>query len=940
MAATTGNRTARWAKPGGTMNTTSPGNDDPELTELLATRSSATLDGCDGTLAPGARIGRYRIVGLLGRGGMGEVYRADQLQPVRRTVALKLLRKHRLDARNLAHFEVESQLLAQMRHPAIAQIYDADTTVDGKPFFAMEFIAGLPLTRFCAQHALSLRQRIELFIRICEGVQHAHQKGVIHRDLKPGNLLVDDVDGRALPKIIDFGIAVAATPHGGWDAAGTPVYMSPEQADQDRAGSDLALVDTRSDVYSLGVVLYELLTGERPSIAGETVTRNSRTQPLPSARLATLAPGDADRIARAQGVSAPQMSRLLRRELDWVVTRAMRHDRNDRYTSAAALADDLQRFLDGKPVQAVPASRWYMWSTFARRHRVALLAAAVALTALLGGLAVSVYGLVQARTQRAVAEQRSEELGKVVAFQQSMLQGVDIEAMGIGLADSLRQQLVNATPLERAGLERALARASTADIARGLIDRNMLVSAESVIERDFLREPALAADLHESIAHVRDSLGLHEIAASGFRRVADYRTQALGAVATATLSARARQIDAMLLAAQTKQALALVVRTLEEARTLAPGDPLLIKLQQSEAEALSAVGERKHARTLLEALYQSTVEQRGERDPVTMDVVNTLAILLSRMGESGLARDRMERLLPIREALLGAEHASTLDALSNLAVLRTQTDDNPGALELQHRLVGIRERRSGSEHPLTLAARGNLASMLISAQQFEQALHILTEVEEASARVLGADHPQAVRAKLNLATAYARVNQLDKTLALQREVIAVRNRVLGADHPDTIFIRLNYAGSLRQSGQNAASLAEAKQMLPVALEVLGDHHSQTQSGMEILADAASELGDIPLALASYQQLIDARSRTIGDGATLDAKIINAAWQMEGLLRPPGRHEEADRLRSRYVLPLLEAKRADLSPGLVLLVDDILETERQEALDAAALAAAP
>ena len=354
-------------------------HDDPERTELLATRSPAggATPGEAAALPAGARLGRYRIEGLLGRGGMGEVYRAEQLEPVRRTVALKLLRAQKLDARHLAYFEVERQLLAQMRHPAIAQVFDADTTADGHPFFAMEFIAGSPITAYCDAHAMPTDARIALFIRVCEGVQHAHQKGVIHRDLKPGNLLVDEVDGRALPKIIDFGIATASTLTEGREVAGTPDYMSPEQA-----GGDQALVDTRSDVYALGVVLSELLTGRRPLAAGETVTDHDRTLRLPSAQLSTLSPADADQLAKAHGEPVSRMRRVLQTELDWVVAKAMRHDRNERYASAAALADDLQRFLDARPLQAVPPSRGYAMRKFAQRHRTGIAAAALIALAL------------------------------------------------------------------------------------------------------------------------------------------------------------------------------------------------------------------------------------------------------------------------------------------------------------------------------------------------------------------------------------------------------------------------------------------------------------------------------------------------------------------------------------------------------------------------------
>jgi serine/threonine protein kinase len=220
---------------------------DADRTELIQVTGTGTASAVgprlpDGVLPPGTRLGRYRIEALLGRGGMGEVYRAQQLEPVRRTVALKVLRAQKLDARHKAYFEVERQVLAQMHHPAIAQIYDADTTPDGHPFFAMEYIDGSPLVRYCEDRALPLERRIELFVEFCEGVQHAHQKGVIHRDLKPGNLLVDEVDGRPHPKIIDFGIAMASSLAGTDEVAGTPDYMSPEQA-----AGDQALIDTRSE---------------------------------------------------------------------------------------------------------------------------------------------------------------------------------------------------------------------------------------------------------------------------------------------------------------------------------------------------------------------------------------------------------------------------------------------------------------------------------------------------------------------------------------------------------------------------------------------------------------------------------------------------------------------------------------------------------------------
>ena len=902
--------------------------DDPERTELLATRSPAAGAAAEhDALAPGARLGRYRIEALLGRGGMGEVYRAEQLEPVHRTVALKLLRAQKLDARHLAYFEVERQLLAQMRHPAIAHVYDADTTPDGYPFFAMEFIAGSPITFWCDQRALPLRERLALFIRVCEGVQHAHQKGVIHRDLKPGNLLVDEVDGRALPKIIDFGIATATSLTEGREIAGTPDYMSPEQA-----GGDQSLVDTRSDVYALGVVLCELLTGQRPQAAGETVTHHGRTLRLPSEQLSTLSPGDAAKLAQARGQSLPRMRRVLRGELDWVVAKAMRHDRNERYASAAALADDLQRFLGGRPLQAVPPSRGYAVRKFAQRHRLGIAAGTVVALALVGGFAMSVYGLLQARAQRAVAEQRSVQLEKVAMFQQSMLEGIDIEAMGIGMANGLRDQVAQQAAGDLPGFELGLAHASTADVARGLIDRDILANAERAIDRDFAREPALAADLRESVARVRLALGLPKDAARIFAQVADYRSKALGAAAPETLRARQQQAGAMLDAAESKDALALVEAALRDAAALPAGEPVRLKLRLDQAEAIAALGDRPRARKLMEALRADAIELRGERDTTTMEATNNLAILLGRMGEPKAGRALMEALVPMRMQVLGADHADTLSAQHNLAVMRIMTGDKDGAVAIQRGLVQVQTRRLGAEHPQTLGERGNLANMLNDSGKPEDALPIAEAVVEARGRVLGADDPQTLRAKLNLSSILARVKRFDESIALQEQVAETRTRLLGAKHPDTLFIELNRGATLYQAGQPQAALAQLARTLPLAHRVLGGKHPQVQMGYDIRAQAADELGDRALAIASYRELLALREDALGADA---ARTVDAAWQLEGLLRQGGKEAEADAVRARYVTPLLEAKAEALSEDQAAKRKDIIDSEREEALAARA-----
>lgn len=902
--------------------------EDPDPTEILPTRSPPGVAGEEGTLAPGVLVGHYRIEALLGRGGMGEVYRAEQLQPVRRTVALKLLRRQRLEARHLAYFEVERQMLAQMRHPGIAQVFDAGTTAEGFPYFVMEFIDGTPVTRYSEAHALPLRQRVELFIRICQGVQHAHQKGVIHRDLKPGNLLVDEVDGKPVPKIIDFGIATAASRALGSDGAeraGTPDYMSPEQA-----GADPASVDTRSDVYSLGVVLYELLAGIRPSALHETLAADAATTlRRPSEQLMTLPPGRAEQVARAQGLSLPGMRRILRGELDWIVLKAMRHDRSERYASAAELGEDLQRFLDGRPVQAVPASRRYAWGKFARRHRGALVATALVACALLGGLGLSLYGLLEAREQQAVAERRSVELGKVAAFQQSMLEGIDIEAMGIGMADGLRRQIANVEPAGSAMFDETLAQASTADLARDLIDRNLLTGAEAAIEQDFADEPELANRLRESVARVQEALGLDDKAAENFRKVADYRARMLGEGHVDTLQVRQQQVGALLSAARTDQAEKLLARALPLALALPINDRTRVKLELTQAMTTAAKGDREAAKVSLQALHSRLVAAVGEDDPASMEVLNELASVQRTVGDIQDARDNMEKLVPLRRQVLGDDHEDTLASLTNLSILRMMAGEKDGAVALQRQLVQLQTRRLGSEHPVTLHARSTLATMLVDSGQAEEAIPLLRAALEARIRVIGADHPQTIRTRLNLATAYARLHEYDKALAVEAEVIEARTRVLGRRHPDTVAILVNHAGTLLRDHQTRECLRLLATTMPLARQVLGVKHPRMQEAMLILAEASMLTGDHAAALDSFRELLATRLELLGAD---HHETIAAAWNLVDAYEKIGKRAAAEDLRQRYMTPLLAADPASLSEPMAGLAEAMRAGERPGKLE--------
>ena len=900
---------------------TSQPYDDLAPTESLATRLQDAPTAPDGTLAPGARLGRYRIEGLLGRGGMGEVYRAAQLEPVRREVALKLMRAQRLQARHLAYFEVERQVLAQMRHPAIAQIYDAGATEEGFPFFAMELIEGTPITRYCRDQRLSLDARVALLIRVCEGVQHAHHKGVVHRDLKPGNLLVDTLDGRPVPKIIDFGIATTVSLAGDavLERAGTPEYMSPEQAQ-----GDPREVDTRSDVYSLGVVLCELVTGVRPEAVGETWSAETPTAVAPSSRRAGLPAEQAREMAQERGLSLARMRDRLRGDLDWIVLKAMQHERDARYDSAAALADDLQRYLDDRVVSAVPASRGYVWRKFLRRHRAAAAAAGVALVALLGGLGLSLYGLQQAQMQRSVAEARSAELEKVAAFQQSMLEGIDIETMGVGLAEGLVRQVGSLDPSAAEAFGATLAKTSTGDLARDLVDRQLLANAEDAIARDFADQPDVAASLRESVGHVYAAIGRHDKAATHFAHVADYRSTVLGEGAQETLRARRDQVQALLEGAHIDQAEAVLQKALPRAFALPVNDRVRVKLELAQAQVISARGDRPRAKGVVQAVQERLLASVGEGDPATLEATNDLAAVQRNLGELPEARANMEKVVRLRTATLGADHEETLSAMGNLAVLRIMNREKDAAIAMQRDLTGRYTRKLGSEHPVTLQARSTLATMMVDAGQADEALPLLKDALAARERVLGRDHPQTVRTRLNLATAHARLKDYAAALPLEEQVITVRSRVLGPSHPDTLSILVNHAGTLLNAKQAEAALRLLGDIQPLALKVLGDKHPQAQLTMVIRAEALRTTGRTREALEEYLKLFDLRRAVLGEA---HVETRTAAWNLIDTYRELGRGAEADALHRQYIAPLLAADPETLDDADTEFVDRYREGKR-------------
>ncbi len=441
----------------------------------------------------GDRIGRYKIREQLGEGGWGVVYVAEQTDPVRRRVALKIL-KLGMDTRSvIARFEAERQALAMMDHPNIAKVLDAGTTDTGRPFFVMELVRGIRITDYCDQNHLDTRQRLNLFIQVCHAVQHAHQKGVIHRDIKPSNILVTLHDGVPVPKVIDFGIA-KATEGRLTDLTvytelhqfiGTPAYMSPEQAEM--SGLD---IDTRSDIYSLGVLLYELLTGRTPFDPQELIkagldqmrrTIREQEPARPSNRLSTMLHADLTSVALRHGAEPPRLIHLLRGDLDWIVMKALEKDRTRRFETASGLATDVERFLRNEPVEARPPSSLYRFQKLVRRNKATFAAAGAVTAALILGLGLSLYLFVQERKayRRATAAEKQQ-----AALREQAERGLAIERAANAMA-SLTEKFTTAGRL----------------LSRGEFDQ-----AEELMAQTPLTVPQ-ASIIYNALGEVRGRLG-------------------------------------------------------------------------------------------------------------------------------------------------------------------------------------------------------------------------------------------------------------------------------------------------------------------------------------------------------------------------------------------------------------------------------------------------
>jgi eukaryotic-like serine/threonine-protein kinase len=806
--------------------------------------------------APGGRIGPYTLLQEIGRGGMGVVFVAKQDKPVRRQVALKVIKAGMDTAQVVARFEAERQALALMDHPHIAKVFDAGTTEKGRPYFVMELVKGTPLTDYCDEHRLDLSARLALFIKICAAVQHAHQKGIIHRDLKPSNILVESHDAQPVPKVIDFGLAKATsglplsdhTVHSTFGTVtGSLLYMAPEQATFNALD-----LDTRADIYALGVILYELLTGSTPiernsldRAAFDEMLRLIREDepPTPSNRLSSSS--SLPSIAARRNAEPARLRRSIHGELDWIVMKALAKQRDRRYATAVDLASDIERFTNHEPVSAGPPTAAYRFAKFVRRNRGAVIAASLILVALAGGAIATMFGLLVARqerkeavTQRERAEKRLRQIEKANEILGSIFKDLNpsnAEREGKTVLELLAQRLDEAT---------------------------------AKIDEESIGDPLAVARMQITLGESQRGLGHYQKAIDLFEKANATFTRLLGNEHRDTLASMTRVGSGYVYA-----------------------------------------DKRDRGMSILEAALGLQKRVLGQDDPLTLSTTSLMALVDVAAGRADRGLPQLEEVLAIQTSKLGVDHDDLLSTRHELANAYRQVGKLDRAVALFEKTLQIEKAKLGPDHMHTLSTLRLLALSYQDAGEIRKAMPLFEEAFTRAKPKLGVDHPVTLSFMGSLADCYGKARDFDRALPLGEQVLALQRGSIGSDNIDTLLTM----GSLAQSYFNAGKLDRAIELREeghkLMMAKLGMDHPAALGNLTDMVQAYKAAGKLDRAAQVIDELAQFCSR---NEAADSLRYASAISQLGRMLLDEKRWAEAERALRRG-LAIREAKQPDLWP---------------------------
>ena len=735
-----------------------------------------------GARLAGQKLGPYTLISQIGQGGMGSVWLAQQTAPLQRKVALKLIRWGMYDDTLLRRFEAERQSLAVMDHPSIARVFDAGATLEGQPYFVMEYVAGVPITDYCDQKKLKISERLKLFIKVCEGVQHAHQKAIIHRDLKPANILVIDVDGTPVPRIIDFGVAKAinrditeeTVDTGMGNFVGTPGYMSPEQCDP--ATQD---IDTRTDVYSMGVVLYTLLTGSLPFDTSEwkdqpfdEILRRLREEdPVRPSTKVSIDPDTSTAAAEARGTQPKQLVSMLRGDLDWITMKAVEIDRIRRYATPSDLAADIGRHLNNEPVTARPASLSYRMQKYVRRHRYSVAGAGIVIALLMAFALMQNIQLRKTRRERDRADHIAEFMVKMFKV---------------------------SNPSEARG--------------NSVTAREILDEASKGMESGLSKDPEVQSQMMNVMGDVYYNLGLFSQSQSLLEQALAVQRRVFGSDHPETLRTESLLGRTLQKEGHSEQAEKLERETLAvQRRVLGPENRDTLSTMSRLANVLMWMGQASEAESLDRELLETRRRILGPDDPETVGSMDDLAFCLSLEGEQGREADLSEseklsrEALAIKQRILGPEHPDTIASMANLGATLTLEHKLAESEMLTREALEMSGRILGPDHDVTLNSATYLVNTLQLEGRYAEAEKLEAETRAIQQRVLGPDHPATAVSTFNLGCLEALQGHRERALSLLREAITHGLRPLQA-----LAIEGDELKSLRGDPRYEALVAEVK----------------------------------------------------------------------------------------------------------------------------------